>query len=345
VASRKAASSAVAAMFGAAASRVADSSRDAARDMATAKAAAPAMGYDMHHSAPSENAKKWHPDPSNPQMKAPHKLWLPEPTVQDEKSDPYGQPAPREQSRRPSPVRRDSPRRNRKRGGNFDDEAGGSAGGGFGMVAAPSRIERLQVQFLKSLAHLQSCQALQEQHRRRREEEALALEDKDQTPAEPKGKPGFMSYLSVARQECKVQDGKHLEDRREEAEDDTIFLEDALCFLEQQSENMFKREEWLSRRQETCQPRFLASALHVPLSCLSVQRLWCSAGPLGSALIPSCGAPSSQPQPFILQKKCAGACTAAQSVPTPMSCAVGARVSFCLVCDQYMPAGLETLMP
>ncbi|CAE8606981.1 unnamed protein product, partial [Polarella glacialis] len=208
-----------------------------------------------------------------------------------------------------------------------------------------NRIERLQVQFLKSLAHLQSCQALQEQHRRRREEEALALEDKDQTPAEPKGKPGFMSYFSVARQECKVQDGKNLEDRREEAEDDTIFLEDALCFLEQQSENMFKREEWLSRRQETCQPRFLASALHVPLSCLSVQRLWCSTGPLGSALIPSRGASSSQPQPFVLQKKCAGACTAAQSVPTPMSCAVGARVSFCLVCDQYMPAGLEALMP
>ncbi|CAE7245496.1 unnamed protein product, partial [Symbiodinium necroappetens] len=43
--------------------------------------------------------RTWHPDPLNPQMKPPVKLWLPEPTVQEQ----YMPDAPPEAQRPPPP--------------------------------------------------------------------------------------------------------------------------------------------------------------------------------------------------------------------------------------------------
>ncbi|CAJ1392032.1 unnamed protein product [Effrenium voratum] len=88
VAARKAAASAAAAAFAMAAGRVAETSRDAARDAATAKAAAPQLQPDPNDRRPvgfeEGHGRSWHPDPLNPAMKPPVKLWLPEPTVQEQ---------------------------------------------------------------------------------------------------------------------------------------------------------------------------------------------------------------------------------------------------------------------
>lgn len=156
VAARKAAASAAAAAaFAMAAGRVAETSRDAARDAATAKAAAPHMQPDPNDRRPvgfesgeGGHGRTWHPDPLNPQMKPPVKLWLPEPTVQEQ--IPHdGPPEPQrhfaQEERRKSPRRKSrskTPRRNRKRGsGGWDNEEAppAPAPSSFTAQAAPSR--------------------------------------------------------------------------------------------------------------------------------------------------------------------------------------------------------------
>lgn len=156
VAARKAAASAAAAAFAMAAGRVAETSRDAARDAATAKAAAPHMAPDPNDRRPvgfesgESGGRTWHPDPLNPQMKPPVKLWLPEPTVQEQympDAPPEAQrpPPPPPEERRRSPRRKSrskTPRRNRKRGGGWDNEEAPPAvpaPSSFTAQAAPSR--------------------------------------------------------------------------------------------------------------------------------------------------------------------------------------------------------------
>lgn len=157
VAARKAAASAAAAAFAMAAGRVAETSRDAARDAATAKAAAPQMQPDPNDRRPvgfesgeGGHGRTWHPDPLNPQMKPPVKLWLPEPTVQEQiaqSSAPELQRhhQPPADDRRRSPRRKSrskTPRRNRKKSsGGWDNEeaAPAPAPSSFTAQAAPSR--------------------------------------------------------------------------------------------------------------------------------------------------------------------------------------------------------------
>jgi len=160
VAKRKAAASAAAAAFAMAAGRVAETSRDAARDAATAKAAAPQLASDPNDrrfesgEGGTGAGRNWHPDPLNPQMKPPMKLWLPEPTVQEQAYGGGGggggmaseqerfvpPPTNRSPPRRPRSRSRSPARRNKKRGGGWDqDEAPPAPASSWTVQAAPSR--------------------------------------------------------------------------------------------------------------------------------------------------------------------------------------------------------------
>jgi len=127
-AARKAAASAAAAAFLQTASKVAETSRDAARDAATARAAAPVvMEFNQHR---PERPKV---DESGPWQAPGSKLWVPEPSAQQEpehngSSARASSPGRRgrSRSRRRAPPRSPSPNRKR-RGGGWDEEKAAAA--------------------------------------------------------------------------------------------------------------------------------------------------------------------------------------------------------------------------
>jgi len=141
VAARKAAASAAAAAFAMAAGRVAETSRDAARDAATAKAAAAPIMQEERRPMGFESGDRV----ADSGMK-PVKLWLPEPTVQEQTQPRYRDTRDSD----PPPPRRDSPRRPRSRSrsnkrnrgrksGGWDNEEAQPQPGSFTAQAAPSR--------------------------------------------------------------------------------------------------------------------------------------------------------------------------------------------------------------
>jgi len=141
---RKAAAQAAAAAFASGASRIAETSRDAARDAATAKAAAPAMMTDPSMQGGYGGNMQGRGD-SQPEMRAPTRLWLPEPTVQEPQMAQAAPPPPPPRRSSPSPRKKDRSRsnsrrarRNRRRGGGWDAADAPPAAPPPGADAVPS---------------------------------------------------------------------------------------------------------------------------------------------------------------------------------------------------------------